>query len=87
MTTTNRPHGTPTYGYCEDGKIVSLTGKILPFFSPIRMVTREGWDEWHYTEPGEYVVRQKKTSKREMPSSLLDGIIEEEDRLGPYWRY
>lgn len=88
-----RPPGMPTYGWTEGGKIIKLSGKIVPGFDPIVKVTREGWDAWYPVTKGEYIVREKKPPKGKFKPKLLElweGVHDEEESTegrGAYWRF
>lgn len=83
----------PTYGWTEGGKIIRLSGKIVPGFDPIRKVTREGWDAWYPVSLGEYVVREKKPPNGKFKLKRVDlweGIDDGEEDTeggGAYWRF
>lgn len=92
MSKSDRPEGTPTYGWTESGKVIKLAGKVVSGFDPIVKVTKEGWDDWYPVEDGEYRNLERKPPKGRWEMKRFErweGISDSEgdEGRGAYWRY
>lgn len=92
MSKSDRPEGTPTYGWTESGKVIKLVGKVASGFDPIVKVTKEGWDQWYPVEDGEYKTREKKSPRGRWEMKQCEkweGVCDPKDMegQGSFWRY